>query len=281
MRAEMERCLAAPHVVVADGGRAWKAVALVRPLAWDTEFFGLPMARLDAVLRAKDAVADDIAGAVGGALQQARASGVRHVTVRVDAEDTALLGAVEQHGFRLMDSLLTYFTHPHGPAPAKVREVGALRAFEPRDAEALLAITREAYAGFEGRFQRDAHLPQDRAAEFYIEWARQCIAGVMAERIIVSEGADGSVIGWASVRRVEPFSTVSGAPLFAGSLGACRKDRPGAYAGLIRRAAFDNHAAGAITETQTPAANVSTVHIYEAVGARFVRADYMLHAWLD
>ncbi|MEP7118777.1 MAG: hypothetical protein ABI880_14405 [Acidobacteriota bacterium] len=281
MRAELAKIRHTPGALVGSAGDGEGCVfALVRPLAWDSAFFGLPMARLECVLRGEAAGAAEIDAAIADALTRCRVAGLQHVSARFDAEDAATLAAAERQGFRLMDTLLTYFTHPKGPAPTVVREVGRIRSFAPGDAAELLEISREAFAGFGGRFQRDPHLPADRAADFYMEWSRQCVAGVMAERILVAEGETGGLIGWAGVRAVQPFSSVSGVTMWAGSLGACRRDTPGAYAGLIREAAAVNHARGEVTETQTPASNVSTANIYEAVGARFVRADHTLHAWL-
>jgi hypothetical protein len=158
--------------------------------------------------------------------------------------------------------------------------VGRLRPYEAADLDQVLDITAEAYRGFRGRFQLDPHLPASRVDAFYLEWARQCCAGVMADRILVADDGEGRVHGWASTRRVEPASSTGGLTLWAGSLGACRRDKPGAYAGLIRRLAFENHQAGEVTETQTQNHNIATVRVYTAVGARYVRGDYTFHAWL-
>lgn len=265
-------------LVVGEGEAA--AVAFARPLDWDSRFFGVPMARLDYVLRGARAGRTALAEIVAATLAACRAQGLRHVTARLDVADLDGVAALEEHGFRLMDALVTYFTHPHRKPPTEIREVGTVRPFRADDAEALLEITRTAYRRFRGRFHLDPHLPQDRSDELYAEWARQCIAGAMADRIVVADDGRGGIHGWASTRRVEPVSSAGGIAVFAGSLGACRPERPGAYAGLIRALAWENYQAGAVTETQTQNHNVATVRIYEAVGAQYVRADYTFHAWL-
>ena len=193
---------------------------------------------------------------VQASLERLRSTGYRHVTAKADVADMDYVAALEACGFSLMDALVTYFTHPHRDAPTPVREVGRVRPLEPDDVDELLAITEAAYAGFRGRFHLDPHLPPDRAREFYLEWARQCCVGRMADRVVVADNGHGGIHGWASTRRVEPASTVGGVKLWAGSLGACRHDKPGAYAGLIRSLAAANHAAGEVTETQTQNHNV-------------------------
>jgi hypothetical protein len=281
MRAEIDRALqSSGSISVGDGDADRAAIAIGRPLAWDSEFFRVPMGRLDYLLRGRSADRATLARVVRGALDAFRASGLEHITARVDVADADALAILEDAGFRLMDALVTYIAHPKRPAPRRVKDVGVIRQFVPADTDEVLAITRESYRGFPGRFQLDPHLPKDRSDEFYVEWARKCCAGTMADRIYVAEDTGGDLIGWASVKRAEPVSTVGGAPISSGSLGACRSDRPGAYAGLIRTAAVENHAVGVLTEAATQNSNFAMVRVLEAVGAQYARAEYTLHAWL-
>jgi L-amino acid N-acyltransferase YncA len=282
LKAELDRALAAAgHLAVVAGDGEGAVLGLCRPLSWDTAFFGVPMGRLDLLLRGPACDAGTVSAAVTSLLQRARAQGLRHLTARVDIADMQAVAVLEDMGFRLMDSLVTYFTHPRRDPPTPVREVGRVRPMTAADVDAVLAITREAYQGFRGRFHLDPHLPAARSDEIYLEWARQCCAGRMADRVVVADDGAGGIHGWASTRRVEPASTVGGVALWAGSLGACRRAQPGAYAGLIRSLAMENFAAGEVTETQTQNHNIATVRIYGAVGARYVRGDYTFHAWLD
>jgi hypothetical protein len=282
LEGEVARAQASPgQAGIVAGGDNRAVITLCRPLEWDTRFFGVSMGRIDWLLRDPSAPVAGLAEAVQATLDRLRTRGVRHVTARVDVADMDAVAALESVGFRLMDALVTYFTHPRGPAPTEVREVGRVRPFEPGDLDQVLAITEEAYRGFRGRFHLDPHLPQERSSAFYIEWARQCCLGRMADRVVVADGGQGVIHGWASTRRVEPASTLGGVTLWAGSLGACRRQKPGAYAGLIRGLAAENHAAGGVTETQTQNHNIATIRIYDAVGARDVRSDYTFHAWLE
>jgi hypothetical protein len=217
---------------------------------------------------------------VNAALARFRAIGARHVALKVDAADQDLVAAAEGCGFRLMDAIVTYISHPRRRPPRAVKLVGSIRPFRPEDTEQILEVTREAYTGYRGRFQLDPNLPRDRSEAFYPEWARNCCKGVMADRIFVAEEGDGRLIGWTSVKRAEPASSVGGAALSTGSLGACRRDSPGAYAGLICAAAVENHAAGVLTEAATQSSNIAMVRVLESVGAFYARAEYTFHAWL-
>jgi hypothetical protein len=278
LEADIAATLAHPdgavHLVDRDGRQA--AVA-GRRLAWDTGFFGVPMARIDYVIGDASALCQH---ALASVLDEWRAAGVHHVSARADVADIAGVHVLEQAGFRLMDALVTYITRPGKDLPEHVREVGAIRFLRDGDAEPLVDIARDAYRGFRGRFHLDPHVPAGRADELYVEWARQVVTGHMAEMVLVSEGGDGRLVGFLAFRRREPVSSVSGVPVFGGGLGACRRDVPGAYAGLIRAGTVWAHEHGGVAETQTQNYNFSTVRIYEAVGAHYVRGEYTLHAWL-
>jgi hypothetical protein len=264
-------------LVLIDGVDIVSSVVVARTLAWDTKFFGIPMARIEYVVCADAERAEHV---IAAGIDELRARGVRHVSARVDVEDVRAVAALEAQGFRLMDAIVTYTTRPHKEPPNPVREVGVIRDFSESDGPELVRIAEEAYRGFRGRFHLDPHLPKDRCDALYGEWARQCVSYALADTVLVSEGANGQLLGFLAFRKREPVSTVGGFAVFGGGLGACRLDTPGAYAGLIRAGTVWAHARDGVAECQTQNYNFATIRIYEAVGAHYVRGDYTLHRWL-
>lgn len=281
LRAEIEETLdhADGAVFVAEEG-ARRTAIVYRRLAWDSQFFGVPMGRLEYVLSADPPSRHLVDAALSDVIEACREAGVWHLTARADVADLFTVGLLESHGFRLMDSLVTYVTRPGKEPPNAVREVGVIRPFRPEDGPAVVEVARDAYKGFQGRFHLDPHIPDTRSDELYVEWARQCVGARMADMVLVSEGGDGRIVGFLAFRRREPVSGVGGKDIYGGGLGACRQDAPGAYAGLIRAGTLWAHERGAVAECQTQNYNFPTVRIYEAVGAHYVRAEYTLHAWL-
>lgn len=280
LAAEVAGALAAAgECSMAVGADELRAAAVARPLPWDSEYFGMPMGRIDVVLAAPDATPGDRAAVVAATCAAARAGGLQHLTARVDVGDLETLAVLESHGFRTMDALGTYILRKGHDVAREVRSVGPLRPATPADADAIRRITREAYQGYRGRFHLDPHLPRDRADAFYEAWASQCLSGAMADVVMVSEDSAGRVIGYLAHRRREPASSI-GTPIYGGGLGACRRDAPGAYASLIRDSALWAHAQGAVAECQTQLSNFPVIRVYESVGFHYVRAEYTLHAWL-
>lgn len=267
--------------VFVTGSGGPEAAVVMRRLAWDSSFFGVPMGRLEYVLTGAAASPADAAAVIDAALAHARDAGVRHLSARVDVADLATIGALEARGFRLLDALVTYITRPGKDVVHDVRDVGRLRESTPADTDAIIAIAADAYHGYRGRFHLDGRLPADRADALYVEWARKTASREMAQMVLVAEDPDGTVIGFLGFQQREPVTSHGGTPVFGGGLGACRRDRPGAYAGLIRAGTVWAHTRGGVAECQTQNYNFPVIRIYEAVGAHYVRAEYTLHAWLD
>ena len=279
LRADVDHTLATSgESSVALGTPDLMAAVIVRPLPWDSAYFGVPMGRADLLVR-PDTTHAQREAAIEAACRTAREAGVRHMTARVDVGDLETLAALETHGFRTMDALGTYILRAGKDAVREVRSVGPLRPATPADRDEILAITRQAYAGYRGRFHLDPQLPRDRADAFYEVWAQQCLSGAMADVVMVSSDSAGRVIGYLAHRRREPASSI-GTPIYGGGLGACRPDAPGAYASLIRDSALWAHGQGAVAECQTQISNFPVIRVYESVGFHYVRAEYTLHAWL-
>jgi hypothetical protein len=280
LAAEIDQALAAAPFGQWTTRDGEEAGVVARPLPWDSQFFAVPMGRIDYVLASAGASVEHIERAVAGTMRAARDAGLQHLAARVDVADLRTMGVLEAAGFRTMDALVTYIMRPGKDAHPEVRPVGTIRDATPADTEAIVAITADAYRGYRGRFHLDPHLSSERADALYLEWARACASRTLADTVVVAEDAAGEVSGYLAYRRREPVSRIA-SPLFGGGLGAVRRDSPGAYTGLIQEGSRRAHAAGAVSECQTQNYNFAVIRVYEAAGFHYVRAEYTLHAWLE
>ena len=224
LRAELRAALEQPggFGVVAEAN-APPAVVLVRPLPWDSGFFGLSMARVY-LLHNDQTPGAILRTLIAASFMECRDRGILHLSVRIDVADADVIQALEDAGFRLMDALATYIYPLKRPAPEPMKEMGVLRSFEPQDRDQILDITRDAYRGFRGRYHMDPHLPRERSDELYVEWAKKSCDGEWADVVLVTENGKGELHGWASYRQIEPVSSVGQTVIRGGGLGACRRD---------------------------------------------------------
>ena len=253
------------------------AAATGHLLKWDSDFFGMSMARIDYVMGDGSAEREE---ALAAALDAFQARGVEHVAIRVDAADLELARVLEGNHFNLVDSLLTFTLRRGFRFSGQAREMGKIRHFRSEDLPQLVRVAEQAYRGFRSRFHNDPHIPDERADALYPEWARQVGLMRMADVVLVSEGGDGALIGFVGMKRREPVSTIAGIPLAGGAFGACSIDAPGAYAGLLRALGEWIYEQGGMLEGQTQSYNVQAVRVYEAVRATYVRSDYTFHRLL-
>lgn len=254
---------------------------LLSPLAWDTDFFGIPMARLtflgapaprEEVYRAADQLLEV-------ALATSRDSQIEHLSIRVDVEDIAAVHALEKHGFRLMDTLFTYAFHPKKCRLPELEHAYDVRTFSSKDQEAVMEITATAFDGYLSRFSVDPHIPSERALALYLEWAKKCCQGELADEMLVAE-RKGKVIGYLGWRRHRDLERLTGVRIDGGGLGACYPRRFNAYIELLREAARRALTQADATDSETQSFNMATASFYQQLDFRYVRAKYAFHCWL-
>src|ERR1035437_3313446 len=159
-------------------------------LPWDTEFFGIRIARVCGdTLRPEPAVQID---------DWCRSNNVRGLYFLSRADDPATIETAEQHGFGLVDIRVT-FEHlmKKLPAPNLVAPPAGIcvQPVQPDDLPALQAIAWTVHG--DTRFFGDAHFPRHRAEELYSTWITLEIQG-RAQSVWVATSADNQPRGYIS-----------------------------------------------------------------------------------
>jgi len=150
-------------------------------LDWDTEFWGVPIGRvegetLDAErLRAVDGWADETA--------------VACLYFLADSADAPSAHAAEAGGFRLMDLRVELRRPVDGDD-----SLADLRDARPEDADALRAIARASHGVT--RFYADPGFPDERCDDLYDTWISRSLEG-WADGVLVAE-VDGRPAGYVS-----------------------------------------------------------------------------------
>jgi hypothetical protein len=162
-------------------------------LAMDTEIFGFPVAEWTLPTDM-----DRIAQARPLFLQRADELRASLVSCRVPASQPALLGAVQQIGFNVVDCLVTLGMRnvqraPVDPAPLPLREA------REQDTEELEAIAGQAFQT--GRYHLDPLFPRPLADKRYVAWVRNALSGRMPGSVLVVDH-EGMIAGFL-VQRIE------------------------------------------------------------------------------
>lgn len=169
--------------VEVDARRHW---VLMERLAWDSDFFGRGMARLNAVV--VPGVAPDLREDVSGRVEALRAvlgeaefRGIDYVVAQVDATDLVGIRTLCGAGFELIETRCHY--HRALTAP---KERFATRLAGPADVPSLARAARETVNAFD-RFHADPAIPLADADRLMERWVEASILHGFADATIVPD----------------------------------------------------------------------------------------------
>ena len=257
----------ASRVTVGRSGNDAQALAVVKPLPWDTEVLGRPVFSLEYLLfdRAADvdAVVEVVRAAVRG-IDSASGS----LLYKTSSADVPALAAIGRAGFDLLtihlDHLFDTKLAAEGSHDLDGYEFGEAREDE---VEAIGEVSAHNYA-LTDRFTVDPLVPPERVPEVYRQWAMNSVRG-FADLVWVAR-RDGVPVGfgtWSIQRGLAEATGVTVAWNGLASVASSERNR-----GLFRRIK-----SGALAElhrrgvpwvcSPTNVLNIPTQRCFASVGA--------------
>jgi len=158
-------------------------------LPWDTAFFGYGVGRLNGVFPLApplDRPAADYRPALAQLLERARRHDIRYLVAYVDPRDLALLRALGQLGFVLIETRAYYHMDIRG---FRTAERFAVRPAVAADVPALARAAAEAVNPYD-RFHSDPFVDPADAARLMRRWVEASILGDFADVTIVPDVPD-------------------------------------------------------------------------------------------
>lgn len=225
----------------------------IEPDPWLTEFVGVPAHRV-----VIDGAVEEISDEVRGALAVPS-----FAWVKVDADDVATVGALEELGFRVVDVNVA-LARPiaDGPRPAPCARF-ATDADEHR--VAVLAASQ-----MRSRFHLDPAFPPGAADRLKEAWARSYWHGGRGDWMVVAE-VGGVVAGFLQL-------LLDGSRLVVDLIAVAPDAR---RTGVARSMLAFAEASCGPAETfavGTQVGNVASLRLYESAGFRVSSTSYVLHA---
>ena len=273
-----------------SGSQAWSAsrgsdicaVALLHPLPWDSSVLGVSAGRIDLVAAGDY---DERCGALSAVLQPAlgaaKAAGIRHVSIRLDAGDDAGIHALERQGFLNVDALLTFGLWLDA---AKAESAGpdiCVRPVSAAETQDVGEIAAEALR--DGRFHTDPDISTEAGRRAYRSWALACCEGTAADAVLVATGPEG-VRGFVACR-IQSDTAVhlqrqAGTIVLVATAPVARGLGVGAALIAAASAWFAERDVVAV-EVGTQLRNVPAARLYERCGFRMVGGALSFRAMID
>lgn len=206
----------------------------------------------------------------------ARAKGAQMLTARVDVGDLPRVHALEEAGFRLMDTLV-YYARDIGdvsdPAPSPQGVI--IRPATEADATAVGDVARAAFVDYVGHYHSDPRLDNTAADAAYVEWAETSIRTADPSLPALVALQPDRVVGFLTLRLNSDVEIEI-------MLNAVHPEvqRRGIYRRLVEHAISVGRAAGcslAIVSTQIN--NYAVQRVWSRLGFTHSRSLYTFHKW--
>ena len=228
-------------------------------LAWDSEFFGHRIARLDGSHLHDEDVNDVFAWCRAGQIE------CLYFLAASDCPET--LSTAERHGFGWKDLRVTYegACAPFLKAPASA--VVKVRPHRESDVAPLAVIARGAHT--DSRFFFDTRFDRPRAADLYERWIREACAH---DHVFVAE-CNGQPVGYLSVKREGEIGLLAVAQEFQGR----------GIAGTLLASGmqwFADQGTGTV-RVVTQGRNTAAQRFYQNAGFRTRSVECWFHKWFD
>jgi GNAT superfamily N-acetyltransferase len=192
------------------------------------------------------------------------------VTAKPNATDVATIGRLEDVGFRVVDTALTFDT---AALRTDVRINGSeIRFALPGDRAGVAALAGRAFRL--SRFHLDPLLPNRIADRIKASWASNFFDGGRGDGMVVAEEA-GGIVGFLQLLRADNgvlvIDLISVAPEMV------RRGIASAMIDFAWRNGTGNGAPRSPLRVGTQAANIASCRLYESLGFRLCRAAVVLH----
>lgn len=169
--------------------------ALVAQRVAESALFGHAIAAADV---SADADVDE-------AIAVARSTSVDLLVIRVPVDATSAIHRLERAGATLCDTLLTLQRDSIAAGATAVGTRAEMRMAMSSDADALHALSLQAFADFHGHWHNDDRLTASASTRLYAQWAADLSRSASESRpLILALDAHGAIAGFLALAQQRP-----------------------------------------------------------------------------
>ncbi len=154
---------------------------------FDSKIFGFKVAKITQI-ESQDYIADLI--------NELSKNKIKYATYRVASNSFSIIRELQNHGFVLVDGLISLTTNPFelkiGSPASEIREA------TKKDLTSLRKTTSGLY--LLSRIYNDPLISRDKADEFFVKWVENSISGEAADLVLVWEDK-GEILGYVTLQK--------------------------------------------------------------------------------
>jgi hypothetical protein len=254
-------------------GPSGVTIATLEPNQWETRFFGRRMGCLALAAEAAAAL-EPPAWQQAVSLIAAESDAYDLVQIHLDVRPLALAPALEDVGFRLVDTRISFLTRLDSSSVARYEPpVGVVRPARPGDLADLLVLTHRRLThnpGFHSRYKTPAFFTPEETARWFTAWVENDLADPRSRMAVWV--VDGRPVGFFGYQRQDDRE---GLPFYKSTVAAVDEDRGGQNAHMfLQTILFDGMPAGELwVENTTQLTNSPIIHNNLLLGRRLDRIE--------
>lgn len=279
------------EALVATNGQLC-ALAGIALSDWDSDILGLQVAKLrlftDSIPTHRDdrvRMHDALDKLLDSLEQHAQKMNVDVIFTRVDVRDIHMCQALEGRGFRMMDSITTFYRELSPSSDHSDFLHKSEMTVRPSTCDDVPAIQRIAETAFkQGHFHNDPQIPSQCARQVYSQWALNSCRG-RADAVLVAELPEepGMPCGFITCGIDTTSADKTGKPQGVIGLVAVEPESQGRGTGraLVKAALswFVRKGTHGV-EVGTQLENMAAIRTYQSLGFRCVAFAHTFHKWL-
>lgn len=242
-------------------------------LPWDSDFFGYPIARLNAIFPIDPPCLRpyaDYGNAVQHLLSLARLQGVKYLFATVEPRDLATMRGLGQCGFSLIETRAFYHRSLRNFEAA---DRYPIRTATPADVPALSRTARECVNAFD-RFHADPFIPPEDADRMMEKWVEASVLTSFADTTIVPDTAEPEAFCTVKYHREhwDAWNLRLAQPVFSAVAPSMR----GWYRKIISEINVHLREVGAEhSYLSTQITNKAVIRVWESLGYSFGKGEHI------
>lgn len=250
-------------------------------LPWDTEQLGIRCGKLDYFISLNNyATAYKIKNKLlSMALKACYENKIKHLTIRVNANELSSIHVLEKSGFIMVDGILTFSYDLRKTPIKKLATDFIVRLSNDSDIGQIKRIASDSFVY--DRFHSDPKISKKVADNLHSVWLENSCKGLAADVVIVGE-RNKQIIGFVTCKINRQSKSILGIKIGTIVLVATLKEARGkGVASALTIAAlnwFKEHQTD-IVEVGTQLRNIPAARLYEGIGFKFISSSVSLRKW--
>lgn len=250
-------------------------------LPLDSQIFGIKMGKVGFIFTehlSYDEESKIKRNLVNTIIEYAESKNVYHLSCRLDVDDLSGIHILEEHGFKLMDTIVTYLFPKGKKNLTSLRSFYKTRYAKESDLPILTCLAGRSFKL--DRFHNDSNLCSEKANILFVNWLRNYFEDKMTCKVIVAEKTNKTPVGFLAYKLNKPVWESTGYKIIGEGLSAVSSEAKGAYISLVKRTLQDTISYYDYAEFDTQINNYEVINILQKFGLVFVRARDTFHKCL-